>query len=304
MKNTTRTRDFVTMERATHNDNDEHVIDVTTDDDSTPGSSLYVTTDDETHNDNDEHVIDVTTDDDYSTPRSSLDEGSYSSLSSPLSTDDETSDDGASSSSTRGCDSFWNTLELVVTLVHIVAALVILTLAKDEHPHALLLAWLIGYTCGCITIALLIILSLLRKYNQVGVYSRSRVDRVMEVLKIGVECLFFVWLILGIVWICDAHSSPSDAPKLHRLCVGFIAFSCIRYAFTLLLCADSLLGGGLYFQRPSPDDCCCICLETFGEEERIVIRKLECSHVFHSKCIDKWLRVKSTCPLCQSLVRD
>ncbi|XP_019094408.1 PREDICTED: uncharacterized protein LOC104759240 [Camelina sativa] len=165
----------------------------------------------ETHNDNDEHVIDVTTDE-YSTSGSSLDEGSYSSLSSPLSTDD-----GASSSSTRGCDCFWNTLELVVTLVHIVAALVILTLAKDEHPHALLLAWLIGYTCGCITIALLIILSLLRKYNQVGVYSRSRVDRVMEVLKTGVECLFFVWLILGIVWISDAHSSPSDAPKLHRL---------------------------------------------------------------------------------------
>ncbi|EOA37665.1 hypothetical protein CARUB_v10012253mg, partial [Capsella rubella] len=164
----------------------------------------------ENHNDNDEHIIDITSDEDSSAV-SSLDEGSYSSLSSSPSTDED-----GSSSSTRGCDSFWNTMQLLVTLVQIVAALVILTLAKDEHPHALLLAWLIGYTCGCVTIALLLVQSCVRKYNQVGVYSRTRMDGVMEVLKIVVECIFLVWLILGIVWICDAHSSPSDAPKLYR----------------------------------------------------------------------------------------
>lgn len=126
----------------------------------------------ETHNDNDEHIIDITNDDDSSSG-SSLDEGSYSTLSLSLSTDDDPSDDCASSS-TRGCDSFWNTMELVVTLVQIVVALVVLTLAKDEHPQALLLTWLIGYTCICITITLLTFLSCFRNYNQVGVYSRTR----------------------------------------------------------------------------------------------------------------------------------
>ncbi|EOA39355.1 hypothetical protein CARUB_v10012406mg, partial [Capsella rubella] len=80
------------------------------------------------------------------------------------------------------------------------------------------------------------------------------------------------------------------------LCVAFIAFSCIRYACTVLLCADSLgdgLGCGFISQRPSHDD-------KYGEAAEVT-RKLECSHVFHSACIDKWLRIKATCPLCQSL---
>ncbi|KAG7591799.1 Zinc finger RING-type [Arabidopsis thaliana x Arabidopsis arenosa] len=255
----------------------------------------------ESDNDNDEHIIEITNDD-GSSSGSSLDERSYSSLSSSVSTDDETSDEGASSS-TRDCGCLWNTMELVVTLVQIVASLVVLTVAKDEHPQALLLTWLIGYTCGCITITLVLLLSCVRKYNRIGVYSRTRMDGIMDALRMGIECFFVVWLVLGIVWICYGHSSPSDAPKLYRLCVVFIAFSCIRFAYAVLLCAGEGLRGGFVFQKPSHDDCCCICLGKYGEEEGIALRKLECSHVFHSECIDKWLRIKSSCPLCQSQVR-
>lgn len=41
-------------------------------------------------------------------------------------------------------------------------------------------------------------------------------DGVMDSLKMGIECFFVVWLVLGILWICYGHSSPSDAPKLYR----------------------------------------------------------------------------------------
>ncbi|KAL0699528.1 hypothetical protein Bca4012_055650 [Brassica carinata] len=137
----------------------------------------------------------------------------------------------------------------------------------------------------------------------------------MEEVKIGLECFFILWLILGILLISFGYSSPSDAPNLYRLCITFIAFSCIRFSVALLLlCADSEGGcqeggfvfqgpvndeGGFVFQGTVNDDSCCICLEKYGEKKRAV-RKLECTHMFHLDCIEEWLKVKRTCPLCQS----
>lgn len=44
--------------------------------------------------------------------------------------------------------------------------------------------------------------------------------------------------------------------------------------------------------------CCAICIKDFniGEE----VRKLPCKHIFHSPCIDEWLRRCTDCPLCKS----
>ncbi|XP_006344901.1 E3 ubiquitin-protein ligase At4g11680 [Solanum tuberosum] len=42
---------------------------------------------------------------------------------------------------------------------------------------------------------------------------------------------------------------------------------------------------------------CCICLAKYGDKEDI--RQLPCSHIFHLKCVDQWLRIISCCPLCK-----
>lgn len=42
---------------------------------------------------------------------------------------------------------------------------------------------------------------------------------------------------------------------------------------------------------------CVICLCDF--ESRQLLRGLPCSHQFHAKCIDKWLKTNSTCPICR-----
>lgn len=42
---------------------------------------------------------------------------------------------------------FWNSIEFAVSLVQIVAAIVVLTRAKGEHPET---TRIIGYACGCI----------------------------------------------------------------------------------------------------------------------------------------------------------
>ncbi|XP_074566328.1 E3 ubiquitin-protein ligase At4g11680-like [Curcuma longa] len=42
---------------------------------------------------------------------------------------------------------------------------------------------------------------------------------------------------------------------------------------------------------------CCICLSPY--EDGVELRELPCNHHFHCGCIDKWLRINATCPLCK-----
>lgn len=46
------------------------------------------------------------------------------------------------------------------------------------------------------------------------------------------------------------------------------------------------------------NECCNICCAnyTIGEYKRTIPN---CKHVFHKKCIDKWLKKNSTCPMCR-----
>ncbi|KAJ1560267.1 hypothetical protein HK405_007681 [Cladochytrium tenue] len=47
------------------------------------------------------------------------------------------------------------------------------------------------------------------------------------------------------------------------------------------------------------DAVCVICLNQYDDGE--LLRRLHCNHHFHMKCVDEWLRLNKTCPLC---VRD
>ncbi|KAK8652496.1 hypothetical protein V6N13_126528 [Hibiscus sabdariffa] len=42
---------------------------------------------------------------------------------------------------------------------------------------------------------------------------------------------------------------------------------------------------------------CSICLEEFKEDEEG--SEMPCEHVFHSGCVEKWLRVNGSCPVCR-----
>ncbi|CAK9143866.1 unnamed protein product [Ilex paraguariensis] len=46
---------------------------------------------------------------------------------------------------------------------------------------------------------------------------------------------------------------------------------------------------------------CSICLGMFQEGERVKVMPL-CHHGFHSECVDKWLRTRSSCPLCRASI--
>lgn len=42
---------------------------------------------------------------------------------------------------------------------------------------------------------------------------------------------------------------------------------------------------------------CTICLETFEEKKKA--RQIICQHIFHQECIDVWLCMNQTCPMCR-----
>jgi len=46
---------------------------------------------------------------------------------------------------------------------------------------------------------------------------------------------------------------------------------------------------------------CSICIDTFKTRNKV--RKLDCGHVFHKKCIDSWFDKAKTCPLCRCEVK-
>ncbi len=47
---------------------------------------------------------------------------------------------------------------------------------------------------------------------------------------------------------------------------------------------------------------CAICLDPVEKGQEM--RRLPCLHYFHSKCVDRWLRTRATCPVCQLSVLD
>lgn len=50
----------------------------------------------------------------------------------------------------------------------------------------------------------------------------------------------------------------------------------------------------------STTSCCSICLMDYKETD-VLLSLPECGHLFHLKCINPWLRLHPTCPLCRKL---
>ncbi|KAI9121973.1 hypothetical protein K1719_006662 [Acacia pycnantha] len=67
-----------------------------------------------------------------------------------------------------------------------------------------------------------------------------------------------------------------------------------------ILSYPKLLYSEAKLQKPdSTGTCCSICLGEY--KSRDMLRELpDCGHIFHLKCIDPWLRLHPTCPLCRT----
>jgi hypothetical protein len=52
--------------------------------------------------------------------------------------------------------------------------------------------------------------------------------------------------------------------------------------------------------RPDDNETCGICIDEFVNDE--ILTELPCKHYYHKTCVDKWLTINKTCPLCRSPV--
>lgn len=296
----------------------------------------------------------------------------------------------------------WLSIELIFTLGQIGAAVVVLSLSKEENPETPLFAWIVGYATGCAASLPLLYWRYLLRYQTIGQrsvqlrqdspqvnstaepnsyitisltrssdeedgrntptdiwtrQSNARLGSLVDHFKMALDCFFAVWFVVGNVWIFGGHSSSSEAPNLYRLCIAFLTISCIGYAMPFILCAMiccclpciiSILGvrenmhgvrgateesinalptlkyrvktdgtgsnesknlgeeeggcvaAGTEKERAisGEDAACCICLAKYEDNDEL--RELPCSHFFHTQCVDKWLKINATCPLCKS----
>ncbi|XP_042458414.1 E3 ubiquitin-protein ligase At1g63170-like isoform X1 [Zingiber officinale] len=79
------------------------------------------------------------------------------------------------------------------------------------------------------------------QFRQNLVVVGTRFNTFIDHFKMAVDCFFAVWFVVGNVWIFSENSSEYSAPNLYRLCIVFLALSCIGYAipfvrFTTLCC--------------------------------------------------------------------
>ncbi|KAG5021054.1 hypothetical protein JHK87_016909 [Glycine soja] len=60
-----------------------------------------------------------------------------------------------------------------------------------------------------------------------------------------------------------------------------------------------VIGESKRLPRPSDQGPCAICLSEYLPKETIRCVP-ECRHCFHAECIDEWLKMSATCPLCRN----
>ncbi|KAL1218426.1 hypothetical protein V5N11_016181 [Cardamine amara subsp. amara] len=123
-----------------------------------------------------------------------------------------------------------NSIEFLMTLVQIVAAILVVKGTKGEHPEA---TWILVYTCGCIAN----LPNLCWRFWQIlSAFSHLRINRVMFRLKNTLEYFFFGWfLVFLFVFVRSSSSSLDHTSQLFRLCVVFLAYNSIRYVIPYVI---------------------------------------------------------------------
>lgn len=142
----------------------------------------------------------------------------------------------------------------------------------------------------------------------------------------------YVIVIVGAVLFFNVKTCPHTNPELYILVYYYLLFLGISYAlgffiscFLIGLIIYGMMHGwfdqangadpetikkiqtvtydpSLFAEEGRTDDdrpsseCCC-CQEQFGADKPI--KRTSCQHYFHEECLEKWLKLAKTCPICR-----
>ncbi|GLT37946.1 hypothetical protein SLA2020_122260 [Shorea laevis] len=93
----------------------------------------------------------------------------------------------------------------------------------------------------------------------------------------------------------DRHGrEPSDDDDPHSYVVDVGLEDDVIKSYPTLLYSEANLR-----KKDSDATCCSICLADYKSSDKLRMLP-DCNHLFHLKCIDPWLRLHPTCPLCRT----
>ncbi|KAJ3670732.1 hypothetical protein LUZ60_008158 [Juncus effusus] len=235
----------------------------------------------------------------------------------------------------------WIALELTIILTQVTVITLVMAISQHERPSWPLRIWVSTYNIGnLLSLPLLYWRHQYANSYTVDMEQQGRTGEprsssyLLSRSRSFLELFFATWFVMGNVWMFDSRLGTfNQAPKLHALCVGLLAWNAVLYSlpfllFLLLCCfvpfVSYVLGCNMFsasVDKAASDEQlselphwrykglditgrneeehteCCICLTKYEESDEM--RQLPCSHMFHLSCVDRWLRIISSCPLCK-----
>ncbi|CAL0302173.1 unnamed protein product [Lupinus luteus] len=128
-------------------------------------------------------------------------------------------------------------------------------------------------------------------------YNRSRV---MRILSLSVVAAALICAIVVTCFVClkikdtAAQRSTTTAISLQPATATTGLDESTIESYQKLVLGESR-------RMPGPNDgCCSICLSDYKSKD--IVRCIpQCRHCFHAECIDEWLRMNSSCPICRNI---
>jgi hypothetical protein len=120
---------------------------------------------------------------------------------------------------------------------------------------------------------------------------------------VSVCCCTFLLVLGGQAWIAPSEQTPvRQGTTRRRLTRDQVRETLPQYRYdgSVLYCRrEDELGDQQVLDASQFDmTCCSVCLDDYEAGDKL--RILPCNHVFHSKCVGRWLSERSaTCPLCK-----
>uniref|UniRef100_A0A803KPC2 RING-type E3 ubiquitin transferase n=1 Tax=Chenopodium quinoa TaxID=63459 RepID=A0A803KPC2_CHEQI len=90
--------------------------------------------------------------------------------------------------------------------------------------------------------------------------------------------------------------SPTTSHELPRGLENSIIETFPKFSYSARFDQDD----GLKSQMKTTGECA-VCLGAFEEKEMVRLLP-KCGHVFHADCVDTWLRMHVTCPVCRAIL--